>query len=136
MKRNFFKKAATVVAAMTLTAGLGITCAWATYKPESFNMTLYFEDGDPYAYTSPLEKDNASYGIVYYENGRLGFEAAMIGGGYETDFRLFSYYLEPGQSTWLTNYVYESGYSSAILRGESCYDTVYSVGGTWAANLE
>lgn len=135
MKRNFFKKAATVVAAMTLTAGLGMTCAWANYTPENFEMTLYFEDGDPYAYTPSQRKDNDSYGIVYYKSGPLGFEAAMIGGDYETDFRLFSYYLEPGQSTWLTNYVYESGYRNARLRGESCYDVIYSVYGSWAANL-
>lgn len=136
MKRNIFKKVATVVAAMSLTVGMGVTCAWATYVPEDFKMTLYFEDGDPYAYSPSQDKDNDSYGIIYYESGSLGFEAAMIGGNYETDFQLFSYYLEPGDSKWLTNYVYESGYRSARLRGESCYDTIYSVSGSWAANLE
>lgn len=137
MRGSFIKKAATAAAGVILLSCMGMTGVWANYSPEDYIITLYFEDVEcSYGYSSPQDKDNDSYGLVFYDTrGRLGYEAAMIGGDYETDFSILSYYLEPGDTAYMTNYVYESGYRSARLRGQSCYDMVYQVMGAWTADL-
>lgn len=133
MVKKFVKRIAGILLVGTTALGLGLTSAKAEVAADPFDFVFDVVSGDIYAYSRPQWKDNDSSAHIYYAKGNYPVAMCVIAydGGYVEDIPMQYkiYYL--GQSEDIYNWVKESGYHKAALKGEATVDHYYWASGCW-----
>lgn len=90
--------------------------------------------GDIYSYTNPRTKDDYSSSYVCYTVGDVPIVMTVVGygeHGRDEDIQKQEINFYPGMNSYILNWVRESGYSKAVLRGEATIDSIYYGHGMW-----
>jgi len=133
------KKAISVAMMSALLGSFGLVTAKAgnvTLSPFKFELTYYW--GEVYDYTELRTKMDDSSVYMEYRDGRFTFTASVVAGYSENsyvpddDIRRVEIHAEQGCSYYLINYVKESGYDYAAIRGETDDDILYEAIGVWS----
>lgn len=115
-------------------AGMCATITQAEADFSDYHFNFYGEYGDDYSYTRERNKDDYSSSYVCYTVGDIPIIMTVVGyGQYGIDetIRKQEVKLFPGENSYIYNWVRESGYYKAVLRGESVTDAMYEGHGMW-----
>lgn len=133
--KKMIKVVLTLIMALCIILGVNMGVTYAAMEPGSFEFSFWGERGDTISYSTWQWKDNdSSCEIEYYDSGAYDVIMSIIahdGDDYVEDIQVQEKIYSPGQRETIYNWVRESGYERAAVKGESTVDSLYYADGIW-----
>lgn len=116
----------------------GVKVTHAEVEANAFSFSFCGESGDIYSYSTPQWKDDYSSSWINYMNGVYPIQMSIVAydNGIIENIQVQKKLYYPGQIDTIYNWVRESGYYKAVLKGEAAIDPCYSGRGVWSPDSD